>query len=286
MKYLFVLFVVLCSCQNTRKDEITLLIKEWEGKEIIFPSNLEFTIQGMSNVKPLDENSDYKIVTYVDSMGCTSCKLRLLLWKKLISEIDSLSQSSVSFYFFFYPKKRTELYSILRRDDFNYPVCIDDKDTFNKLNHIPKNDQFQTFLLDKKNKVIAIGNPTNNLKLKDLYIKIIKGLALDNEEKVIKTKVNIDESTVSLGNFDWQKEQRVTFSLKNTGNELLVIEGVNTSCGCTTVEFEKEPIRSGGSLDLHIMYKADHPEHFSKTITVYCNAESSPIKLTISGNAQ
>lgn len=280
------MLVVFCSCQNTRKDEITMLIKEWEGKEIVFPSNLEFTIQGRSKVKPLDENTDYKIVTYVDSMGCTSCKLRLLLWKKLIFEVDSLSNFSVSFYFFFHPKKRSELYSILRRDDFIYPVCIDEKDTFNKLNHIPGNDQFQTFLLDRNNKVVAIGNPTNNLKVKELYVKIIKGLALENKEKDIRTKVNVDESTVSLGNLDWQKEQKVTFSLKNVGNELLVIEGVDTSCGCTTVEYKKEPIRSGENLDLHVMYKADHPEHFNKTITVYCNAESSPIKLTISGTAK
>lgn len=286
MKYLFILLVVFCSCQNTRKDEITLLMKEWEGKEIIFPSNLEFTIQGRSKVKPLDENSDYKIVTYVDSMGCTSCKLRLLLWKKLIFEVDSLSNFGVPFYFFFYPKKRSELYSILRRDDFIYPVCIDEKDTFNKLNHISVNDQFQTFLLDRNNRVVAIGNPTNNLKVKELYVKIIKGLALENEEKDIRTKVNVDESTVSLGNLDWQKEQKVTFSLKNVGNELLVIEGVNTSCGCTSVEYSKEPVRPGANIELYVTYKADHPEHFNKTITVYCNSESSPIKLKISGNAQ
>lgn len=286
MKYLFILLVVFYSCQNTRKNEITLLIKEWEGKEIIFPSNSEFTIQGMSKVKPLDENSDYKIVTYVDSMGCTSCKLRLLLWKKLISEIDSLSYSSVPFYFFFYPKKSTELYSILRRDDFVYPVCIDDKDTFNKLNHFSKNDQFQTFLLDRNNRVVAIGNPTNNLKVKDLYVQIIKGLALENKDNNIRTNVDIDKTSVPLGEFKWQKEQKASFILKNAGSKPLLIEDVNTSCGCTTVAYSKEPAQPGKEIKLDVTYKADHPEHFNKTISVHCNTEVSPIRLTISGNAK
>ena len=35
-----------------------------------------------------------------------------------------------------------------------------------------------------------------------------------------------------------------------------------------------------------VSYKADHPEHFNKTITVYCNAESSPILLRIAGDAE
>ena len=32
-----------------------------------------------------------------------------------------------------------------------------------------------------------------------------------------------------MGNFDWQKEQKVTFIMKNVGDKLLAIEGVDTS---------------------------------------------------------
>ena len=39
-------------------------------------------------------------------------------------------------------------------------------------------------------------------------------------------------------------------------------------------------------LNLSIIYKAEHPEHFSKTVRIHCNSESSPIILTVSGNAQ
>ena len=99
-------------------------------------------------------------------------------------------------------------------------------------------------------------------------------------------KVGIGQMTVSLGSFDWKKEQKATFILKNTGNHPLVIEHVNTSCGCTTVDYPEEPVRPRDSISLQVTYKADHPEHFNKTIIVYCNAESSPLRLKISGTAK
>ena len=37
---------------------------------------------------------------------------------------------------------------------------------------------------------------------------------------------------------------------------------------------------------LNVIYKAEHPEYFDKTITVYCNVETSPIVLRITGNAE
>lgn len=76
------------------------------------------------------------------------------------------------------------------------------------------------------------------------------------------------------------------FYHENVGDKLLAIEGVDTSCGCISVEYSKEPVRPGMDLNLSIIYKAEHPEHFSKTVRIHCNSESSPIILTVSGNAQ
>ena len=91
---------------------------------------------------------------------------------------------------------------------------------------------------------------------------------------------------IDLGTFDWQKKQQATFTLHNKGNQLLVINGVTASCGCVSTEYNHESVQSGKSLNLQVYYKADYAEHFDKTITVYCNASSSPIKLRIKGNAR
>ena len=76
------------------------------------------------------------------------------------------------------------------------------------------------------------------------------------------------------------------FTLKNTGTNPLVVDNVSTSCGCTSVDYSKEPVRPGNSILLNVTYKADDPVHFDKTITVYCNAESSPVVLRITGDAE
>lgn len=62
------------SCKESNRDHIVALIHEWEGKEVLFPANLVFTIQGKDTVDYFKRNT-CKIVTYVDSIGCTSCKL-------------------------------------------------------------------------------------------------------------------------------------------------------------------------------------------------------------------
>ena len=66
----------------------------------------------------------------------------------------------------------------------------------------------------------------------------------------------------------------------------LVIQDVATSCGCTTVSYYKESVQPGKETALEVAYKAERPEHFAKTITVYYNAEHSPLTLKISGDAK
>ena len=91
-------------------------------------------------------DADYKVVTYIDSVGCTSCKLQLPRWKLFMQEVDSTLNRPVPFVFYFHPKDMKELRYITRRDAFIYPVCFDEKDDFNRLNHFPDEMTFQTFL--------------------------------------------------------------------------------------------------------------------------------------------
>ena len=81
--------IALTSCEESRKDEIARLVKEWEGKEIHFPEHPVFTIQGKDTVDFSFRDNEYKVVSYVDSIGCISCKLQLDRWKDFIHEVDS-----------------------------------------------------------------------------------------------------------------------------------------------------------------------------------------------------
>lgn len=289
MKYIIaILLLFLVSCKDNKREHALNVLQNWNSKELIFPSELYFTINGKDSVDySVSSQSQYKVVVYVDSVGCTSCKLRLPAWKSFMSQVDSLASNSVQFLFFFFPKNKTEISNILVTDRFKYPVCIDEQDSLNILNHIPTEMMFQTFLLNKKNKVVAIGNPVHNPKIRELYLAIITGKSHSAkvDDKLLTTAV-LSTSQLNMGIFDWKQEQLVEFSFTNSGDNPFVVEEIYTSCGCTTVEYSKEPIQPGGNLKVKVKYKAERPEHFNKTITVYCNAEDSPFHLKISGNAK
>lgn len=286
--YITGLFICLflASCKDANRKYAESVCQEWQHKEVLFPEHPAFSIYGKDTVDYSIKESEYKIITYVDSAGCTSCKLNLPRWASLIRQVDSISPHSVEFLFFFFPKEGRDIYHTLRIEKFDHPVCIDASDSFNKLNRLPTDDRFRTFLLDKDNKVIAIGNPVHNPKIKEIYLDIIFGKESIPKKEEVTTKVEVSSMQIDFGDFDWEDVQTSTFSLQNTGQAPLMVQDITTSCGCTTVEYSKEPVPVGKSLDIKVTYKAEHPEHFNKTITVYCNAEESPLQLKIQGNAR
>ena len=95
--------LLVSSCEESEKERLSRLVIEWEGKEILFPTHSTFTIQGKDTVDFQFQDAEYKVVTYVDSIGCTSCKLQLHRWKEFLSEVDSLANGNVSFLFYFHP---------------------------------------------------------------------------------------------------------------------------------------------------------------------------------------
>ena len=286
-KYITLILCIwmLASCQDSWKGAMLRLVSEWQGKEIKFPARPVFTIQGKDTVNYLYKDADYKVVTYVDSVGCTSCKLQLHQWKKWITEVDSLTGGRVPFLFFFHPKDIKELRYLTRREDFTYPVCLDSRDELNRLNRFPSDITFQTLLLDKENKVVALGNPILNPRVKELYQSIMMGTRPSRSSTGI-TQVSIDQTELDFGSFAKSEKQERSLLLTNTGNAPLVIQDITTSCGCTKVEYRKEPVRPGGTLELKISYEAEETGHFNKTVTVYCNAKNSPLRLMVKGNVK
>ena len=276
---------MLASCQESREEAMLRLVQEWSGKEIKFPSRSIFTIQGKDTVDFDFEDADSKVVTYIDSMGCTSCKLQLHRWKQLVAEVDSLTEGRVPFLFYFHPKDMKELRYLTRRDKFIYPVCFDEQDEINRLNQFPSVMDFQTFLLDKDNKVVAMGNPILNPNIKDLYLEVISRKPKSKPSGHV-TSVSVNQPVIDFGTFSKEEKREASFLLTNTGKGLLVIHDITTSCGCTRVTYSKEPVRPGGTLEVKVTYEAEQAEYINKSILVYCNAENSPLRLTIKGNAR
>lgn len=162
----------LSSC-NSYQRKVRNIVKEWSGKEIVFPS-LDAKIMGRDTIISCISDYKYKILTYIDTTGCSACRLRLFDWKILKKEIDKLPEE-VPLFFVVQSKNYKEFEEIQKVNKFTYPVYYDYDGMLDKMNHFPDDPNFQTFLLDKNNRVVVIGNPVTNDKMWQIYIDVIRG---------------------------------------------------------------------------------------------------------------
>lgn len=281
------LFILLFffSCKESDKERITRLMVQWQGKEVQFPSRMIFTKFASDTVDYQIPQSDYKVVVYVDSIGCTSCKLQLAKWKELIATLDSATGGSIPVLFFFQSNNVREIKYILKRDGFDMPVCINTNDELNKLNNFSSDINFQTFLLDKNNRIKVIGNPILNLSVRELYLNTIIGEKTEIRNPVL-TKVEVPVTEIDLGSLPENETKEADFIIKNTGNHPLSIKGITSSCSCTTAEIDRQQVPPKGELKLTIQYKPDKKGNFLRTVSVFINSVNSPIVLTITGSVR
>ena len=277
---ILLLTIFLSACQDKQKEIITLLVKEWQGKQILFPENMVFTRFASDTTNFVIPTSDYKVLVFVDSIGCTSCKLQLSRWKEFIRYTDSISQKNIPFLFFFQFDYQWDIHSLLIRENFYKPICLDRSDSLNQLNHFPKDIRFQVFLLDKNNKVVVIGNPVHNPNVKELYLEEI---SRKQPVAPIQTTVKVEKESLLLETIPLGKSKDTLFTLVNTGDQPLVIIDVTTTCGCAQTLFDKHPVQPGESLHIKVGVTPENKGLFDETITVKCNTNQL-IKLNIRGN--
>jgi len=102
--------------------------------------------------------------------------------------------------------------------------------------------------------------------------------------KVINTtSITIESDSLYLGKLDYYSIQHASFKIKNTGKDPLVIQSVNTSCGCTAAKYDKKPITQGETTIVVLEYKPNSLGYFRKTADVVCNVPKGYIRLKISG---
>lgn len=78
--------------------------------------------------------------------------------------------------------------------------------------------------------------------------------------------------------------QEYSFEFVNTGDEPLYVSGVKASCGCTAVDYTKEPIQPGGKGYVKAGYNPhNRPGKFNKSITVTTNEFQPTSILRIAG---
>ncbi|MCK9311409.1 MAG: DUF1573 domain-containing protein [Bacteroidales bacterium] len=278
------ILLLTSSCQNKKEREAKKIVTEWIGKVIKIPKDIQFSVFGKDTICTALIQKPFKVLLYVDSIGCLSCRLQLSDWKILMEEVDSIAPGKVGFIFIFQPEIEEELQILLRQNKMNYPVIIDLTNEINKRNHFPNKQTYQCFLLDKNNKVMMVGNPVHNPQIWNLFKNRI--LVKSDREDALLTSILVDSTGLNLGKIHFNKKSIIRFKLTNKGEKPLIIYSAKASCGCTNVDFEKEPIKSGKSTSITVSITPDNKGYFRKTIDIYANTNNSPTTLYVKGFAE
>lgn len=276
------ILLIITSCSGSNKEQQDI-IAEWVGREIVIPEGLEFQVGNI----PVDydfDAADFKIVTYVDSAGCTNCRMKLKDWEKVIDGFKSSPDVDVSFLMIVDSDKREEIERIVKDNDFHHPVSIDSAGLFRKANPLPSKPEHQTFLLDADNKVIALGNPVYNPKIRELYARLIfdstddEKILEDVEEQICKNPVR-GIGVVSKGDTINKR-----FRFLNDTESDLTLQEITPSCHCVSAKVDWKVLKSGEYADIEISYVADTiSQQFYRYADIWFKERQNPERLVLHG---
>ena len=97
--------------------------------------------------------------------------------------------------------------------------------------------------------------------------------AATNQPKPAKSHMHLAKNSIDFGTIPIGQKKVVE----------VIITDTYTNCGCTDIEFPQQPFMPGKSGTLKISYDADEEGFFSKTITIYSNADNKKEIIKIQG---
>ena len=101
-----------------------------------------------------------------------------------------------------------------------------------------------------------------------------------------KPEMIFSKTDYNYGAIDYNGNGTYEFVFKNTGKVPLIIKRVDSSCGCTTPEWSKEPIKPKGKGKIVVKYDTKRIGSFIKSVKIYSNAKNSPVELIIRGEVK
>ena len=173
----FFLFVLcgycFAACGNR---QIHRSLEELYKATILFPDSLAIVIGGLSE-KTSVATTPIKLVSYYPSNYCTACTINQLdKWKPIF---DLAADGQFVPVLLFSPGERgyRSLISELQFSEPPYPVYVDKENLFQTSNpSIPDDSRYHTFLLDRNNRVVLVGNPLASNAMWSLFRKTLDNM--------------------------------------------------------------------------------------------------------------
>jgi|JI8StandDraft_2_1071088.scaffolds.fasta_scaffold14699_2 hypothetical protein len=108
-------------------------------------------------------------------------------------------------------------------------------------------------------------------------------MSFKSTNEINKAVIEVQNTTRDFGKIPQGKPVTAEFTVKNTGKTPLVMENIQTSCGCTLADFTRTPIAPNQTGYVKVTYNANAVGSFTKTATITSNAENKSLILTLKG---
>jgi hypothetical protein len=102
-----------------------------------------------------------------------------------------------------------------------------------------------------------------------------------------KPNISIDTTEYNLGTIPYNGPGMHTYVVTNNGTAPLIITHCVKSCGCTSVDWTKTPIKPGETGMVKVVYNTKKAGIFIRNVEVYSNDPQQPkIALILKGTVQ
>lgn len=99
-------------------------------------------------------------------------------------------------------------------------------------------------------------------------------------------QMTFKQQAIDIGHISVKKKKvKCRFVFRNVGDAPLLIDEVETSCGCTSASYKARPVPPGSHGVITIVFRPNTqpPGEFRKAITVYANTPGGYTRLFIKG---
>ena len=96
-------------------------------------------------------------------------------------------------------------------------------------------------------------------------------------------KLTVSRKTIDVGRTGYEVPITATFELRNKGSKSLIINKVETDCGCIQVSSLPQTIAAGDKFKLSLTYDGRQLGHFIKQVTITSNGTKTPLVLQMKG---
>ena len=119
-------------------------------------------------------------------------------------------------------------------------------------------------------------------KLLSLLI-LVSSISLAQEANVPGPVITFEESEFNFQDIHQGDKVEHIFNFENTGDSPLIITNIQTTCGCTATDWEREPILPGSKSSIKVSFNsAGKMGRQNKVITIISNsvAPLNQVKIT------